>query len=879
MNDPGLDRWKAVDAIFSEALEVPLAERDAWLTLRCGDDADLCEQVRSLLDAAAFTGFLGTDAEASVVRALSTALDESAGRSGSVIGAYRLAELIGRGGMADVYAADRIDGAFRQRVAIKVQRRGLDTDDVLARFRAEREILSGLNHPNVARILDGGATDDGLPYLVMEYVDGVPITEYCENNALPLRRRLELFIQVARAVQRAHAALVVHRDIKPSNVLVTDEGEVKLLDFGIAKLLDPTALPGEAPLTRTGHRPLTPRYASPEQVRGDAITTASDIYQLGLLLYQLLTGGLPFDDLGERGRKLEDAITSTRPLRPSEYAIARAGLGDATAPLPRRLRGDLDTIVLATLRKEPERRYPSAHELAEDLRRHLEGRPISARRDSRLYRMRKFAQRNPWAGPTLVATAAGVGLYIATLSRHGREMEAQRNAARLEAEKARATQQFLVGLFQSADPFSPVPESRRDIRVSEVMEEGARRANTEFAAQPEVRGLLLGTIGDVFVGLGDPGRALELREAAFEAARSTYGVASREAATAKRKMIDPMIQLHRQRIEPGMPALLLAMDALADVRDAYGHAHPEAARTEIALAEALMFSRTQVPDTVPVGEILARHALDLLGRVDPSDVVAPDRARGLLTLTRTLSSYGLGRDADAAPVAEEAVAAFASAYGDDHPRTWSMRLWQARTVPDPVSADSLRRAAIDAFERELGPHHDVTIRALEVHAVDLNRRGAYEQATEMYRAVVERRLARGDDPDVSWYSNAMRRVGDAALPAGLAAEAEAAFRSSLETEVAAGHAGPRIAALRIRRAWALDELERPAEAIREALRARQEAGDGGASPLYECVLARVLRSGGRNAEADSVTTLATNQLAESGYPVRDFHPCWGITTS
>ncbi|NNM31416.1 MAG: serine/threonine protein kinase, partial [Gemmatimonadetes bacterium] len=409
------DRWSEIDEVFQEALELDPDAWDAFLAQRCPDDPHVLEAVRALLQAdRRATSFLDSSAEALAPDDFAEAVREGkAGRDrvGDRVGAFRVDRLLGRGGMGGVYLAERADGAFEQTVAIKLLRPGLDTRDFVGRLLAERRILSSLEHPNIARLLDGGSTDRGLPYLVLEYVDGIPITEYCRRHGCTIDQRLELFIQVARAVQYAHSNLVVHRDIKPSNILVTDEGRVKLLDFGIAKLLGPDGGRPEGPLTRTGLRPLTPDYASPEQIKGEPVTTASDVYQLGVLLYRLLTGAPPYR-VAATGGTLESAISTVRPRPPSDAVVATAKEAGHSGSSPRspsrlrkRLRGDLDTIVLKALRKEPARRYATALEMADDVRRHLDGRPITARRESRLYRTGKFLRRNAWVAPV---TAAGI---------------------------------------------------------------------------------------------------------------------------------------------------------------------------------------------------------------------------------------------------------------------------------------------------------------------------------------------------------------------------------------------------------------------------------------------------------------------------------------
>jgi hypothetical protein len=392
--------WSEVDRLFQRTLDLPAEERAAYLAEACGTDHALREAVLRLLGAVeASEGlFEGPRPEAVLAALDATARDHP---DLDRIGRYRVVRRLARGGMGTVYLAERADGSFERRAAIKLLRRGLDTEDILARFRAERQILADLEHPNIARLLDGGSTPSGRPYLVMEYVAGAPITDYCESEGLDLEARLRLFVDVADAVHHAHAHGVIHRDLKPANIFVDPRGNVKLLDFGIARLLgdDP-----ESTHTRTGQRLLTPDHASPEQVRGEAAGAASDVYQLGLLLYELLAGEPPYRLTGRSVTELERVVCREAVAPPSSRA---------PAPLRRRLRGDLDSIVLKALRKDPTSRYSSAEALALDIRRHLEGRAVVARSGARGYLLRHFARRNRVGlalagGAAVVLLAAGL---------------------------------------------------------------------------------------------------------------------------------------------------------------------------------------------------------------------------------------------------------------------------------------------------------------------------------------------------------------------------------------------------------------------------------------------------------------------------------------
>jgi WD40 repeat protein/serine/threonine protein kinase len=468
------ERLRLVLQIFEEAVDQPEAERAAFLAGRCGGDDDLRAEVEKLLASlpraeSVFRSALARDLEA-------TARSLGAEEPGRQIGEYRLIRVIATGGMGAVYLAEHTDPALRMQVALKLVRPGLESAAILQRFVSERQLLAGLNHPHIARLLGGGATADGWPYLVMEYVDGRPLDRYCAENRLSVEERIGLVRTVCSAVHYAHRNLVVHRDLKPSNILVTADGAVKLLDFGIAKVLAPDGAVGSAggapapDLTQTAFRALTPRYASPEQVRGGVITTATDVYSLGVILYQLLTGRLPHDTDGATPAELERIVCEEEVAAPSAAVEGEhAGTDPAAPPLepPRlrqRLAGDLDTIVLKALRKEPDRRYASADELSDDLRRHLEGLPVSARPDTVGYRVSRFARRNRG----LVAAAAAIALLLVTATTVSTILYRRANAARAVAEERTREAELLaytsgLAAAESAIRGNQVAEARRQL--------------------------------------------------------------------------------------------------------------------------------------------------------------------------------------------------------------------------------------------------------------------------------------------------------------------------------------------------------------------------------------------------------------------------------
>ena len=405
------ERWQQIKEILATALETPPAVREEYLNESCAEDAELRQEVELLLEreTSLDSRFLGQDVLAEVAADVLPS-DENPW-IGRRVGAYEIVEQIGAGGMGEVYRAFRADDQFRKHVALKMIRGGQDSALVVKRFRNERQILADLEHPNIARLLDGG-TVCGTPYLVMELIEGRPINKYCEEQELSVPDRLKLFVQVCSAVQYAHQHLIIHRDIKPGNILVTSEGAPKLLDFGIAKILDPHGGIGENEPTVTMFRALTPQYASPEQIKGESITTATDVYSLGVVLYELLTGQSPYGEIGTTSEQAIHSICDVEPVKPSTAARSRKP-GDALRVperLVRQLRGDLDNIVLMALRKEPERRYSSVEQFAEDIRRSLLNLPILARKDTARYRTGKFVMRHK-AG---VAAAAAVLLILIT---------------------------------------------------------------------------------------------------------------------------------------------------------------------------------------------------------------------------------------------------------------------------------------------------------------------------------------------------------------------------------------------------------------------------------------------------------------------------------
>ncbi len=510
------DRWPLIESLFERASDLPEAERDAFLDRECGHDEQMRQEVEALLRAdRAADGILDRPLERAAGAVLATpsgpadAPPAGALPPGTLIDVYRIVRELGHGGMGAVYLAERADGAYSQQVALKVVRGGLIAAALERRFLRERQILARLQHPNIARLLDGGFTRERLPYLAMEYVEGEPLTRWAESRSLGAEARLRLFLEVCEAVQYAHRQLVVHRDLKPANILVSGEGHVRLLDFGIARLLDDSAEEGEA-LTRTGFLLLTPEYAAPEQVRGDAPTTATDVYSLGAVLYELLSGKKAYEFSSHSLTEILRVLDQDIPLLAHRPDLPKA--------LQRQLSGDLETIVHRALAREPERRYPSAEALAADVRRHLEHRPVAARPDSLGYRLAKYLRRNRLAVSAAAALLIAIALGVATTIWQALE-------ARREATRAQAMSDLLYGSFGAVDPLTA---QGRTVSAREVLDAAAKRIDT--VRDPSVRIDVLRTIGELYfmVAVYEPAESLLLR--ARTEATALHGERSKERA-------------------------------------------------------------------------------------------------------------------------------------------------------------------------------------------------------------------------------------------------------------------------------------------------------------------------------------------------------------
>ncbi len=514
---------KEVEAAYKHLLSLAAAERRDYLDRLQADDPAMADRLSDLLSSEPFDDATIRDPiERSAARLSDDVDDPWAGRR---VGAYRIVERIATGGMGAVFLAERADRQFEQRVAIKVTSSQLLSDDAIRRFKTERQLLANLQHPYIAQLLDGGTTEEGLPYLVMEYVDGMPIDQHCDKLSLRVAERLALFEKTAQAVDFAHRNLVVHRDIKPSNILVTADGTPKLLDFGIAKLLEPPEAGLPIDRTQAGRRMLTLEYASPEQIRAEPVTTATDVYSLGVLLYRLLTGQSPYDLTSDSAPSVESQILDTQPAKPSSRVTSAFVSAEAISrsrstsldKLRRRLAGDLDNIVLMALRKEPERRYPSARAMVDDITRYMQHQPVLACPDSLSYRLGKSVRRNRVSVGLATFSTLVVGVLVVTYTY---QLGIERDRAELEAAKAVEVAGFMTTLFKEADPRLRGSEP---MSITDMLERGAERARQELSEQPELQASLLATIGESYHNMWDLQRARDMLQSVLPELEAKLG--------------------------------------------------------------------------------------------------------------------------------------------------------------------------------------------------------------------------------------------------------------------------------------------------------------------------------------------------------------------
>ncbi len=809
-----------IDALFALALEYEGEARAEFLANETADDPALLAELEQLLelterpapqlDPQALAGgalwqALAADLDRDGADRAAAAVNRDI--AGRIVGAWRLLRELGRGGMGTVYLAERVGGGFEQRGALKLIRGDVDSNEFLRRFAQERQILAAFNHPHIARLLDGGRDADGRPWLVMEYVEGEPLDRYCDIRRLGIEQRLALFVQIGDAVAHAHRHLVVHRDLKPSNIVVTADGQVKLLDFGIAKVLSDTGLPA-APVTHTVARVFTPEYATPEQVHGEPTTTAADVYQLGLLLYELLTGKRAQLLSTTSTAELERVICRLEPVRPSVRVTdsdddACAARGSSRRALRRRLRGDLDNIVLKALRKAPERRYASAAELVEDIQRWQRGRPVRARAETVGYRVEKFVRRHPFG---VVGSALALALLVAyaiTVTLQSRTIAHERDRAEAEADKARQVQALVLRLFEGADPLQ---SGGAELTARELLDRGWSGIEDELRDQPGVRAELLDTVGEAYRQLGQYERAEPMLEEALRLAESEGAAAPVRLARAQRGLgrlrsdqgdFDASGRLLREALEGyrrawGEPSAEVATslgdlgfmltraadypaaerahrDALAMRRRLFGEEHPDVADSLVKLGMTL---RNQ--GNYAAAEPLLSEALALRRRLLPA--THPYLAHNLsdLALLRT----DLGEYDSAEALYRESLALTARAHGERHPHVATVmnnlaRLLQTRG--ELQQAQALLEQSLAIRRAGLGErHHTVAMNLNDLGQV-LAERGDVEGAKARYGEALATYA-----PDHPWRAATVLNLGKLADSRGDLAEAERLYRQALD---------------------------------------------------------------------------------------------------
>jgi eukaryotic-like serine/threonine-protein kinase len=696
------DRFRRVDAIFDAVLDEPAETQEEFIARACGHDAAMRAEVLGLLRAfRASDGFL----ESPAVRLSDMLAEPPASAVPERLGAFRIVREIGRGGMGAVYLGERDDGQFEQRVALKLIHRS--TPGIVQRFMTERRILARLEHPAIARLIDGGVTHAGLPWFAMELVEGEPVDRYCARHGLGVARRLELFTAVCDAVSFAHTHLVIHRDLKPSNILVTAAGQVKLLDFGIATLLQADAATPDT-VAHTELIALTPEFAAPEQVMGQPVSTATDVYALGVLLYLLLTDERPYDVRGRSLPEIQRLICADDPPAPS--VTARAGLRS-------RLRGDLDVIVMKALRKDPAQRYASVQELSDDIRRHLSGHPVQARALTFTYRARRFARRHRWSLAAAAVFAALLSTYAITLTVQQARIRRALDEARTGAQRAEQVTDFMLGLFEASEQGQAFADT---LTARRLLGRGLAQAR-ELQGRPEVRAQMLDAVGQLHMQLGEYDRAravfdeaLALRRMVLRDGHVDIGASLANVAAAAHRTGDYE------------SALRLRREALVIRRRELGSTHSATLETLYWHAHALHESGAPEEATPFFDEWIRA-----VSAAPPE--VTPSRATQYLNLGQMLVYRG--EHARAERFLTQALQMRRILYGDRHAgvaRATSTLAAMHLAAGRLDLAERLERESVTIM-RALHPDgHPDLASALRNHAVALHRLGRWADAEQLY---------------------------------------------------------------------------------------------------------------------------------------------------
>lgn len=814
MKLPDEQQWRVLNELLDDLLALDPAARKHRLESLAREQPELMKPLRRLLASAGRTDTL----DAVLGHALNFLADQEGMPEQRRLGPWQLNSELGRGGMAQVFFAERADGAFEQKVALKLIWPGMAGPNVLARFEQERQILASLDDTRIARLIDGGVAEDGRPWLAMEYVEGVPVDRYCDEHRLDIEARLKLFCEIAAAISAAHRRLVVHRDIKPANVLVTAEGQVKLLDFGIAKLLDAEAMPHAAPETRHAERLLTPEYASPEQLTESPITTASDVYQLGALLFQLLSGEPPHRRKGLSTAEFENRVLTEDPPHPSARV---RGLGNGGAEsaararrltrkaLIRRLRGDLDAIVMTAMDRAPERRYRSVEQMIADVERHLHGQPVQARRPTIGYRAGRFLRRHMWITAAVTAFVLLVFAYAGTVTYQAGQLATERDQVRLQAARAERVRDFLVGIFDAADPFGP---GHGKINTQDLLEMSVERIRGELADEPEVRAELLGVLGHIYLQYSQPAQAepllaeaLQIRNSLHQQdhpdlARAIYlyaaylthmGDYTRAEREARRALAMRESLLGRDHVDYLMS--LGQVTVIMMYAGRYLEAEPAAWET-LSLRRQIGYSEDVALSLNVMGIILTglgryQEAEELYreGIAIRESLYQPHQA-AMATIPHNLAVNLMrqGRFEEAESLLRDALALRRDAHPEGHPRiayTLDNLGRVTRLLGRPDEAEKHHREALE-IRRRFGLH-DHRNRARGLHALGrlAQDRGEVEQAESLYLEALEQFKAHNLECHPS-AANTRIALGWMWLRQGRVSEAEPLFEEALDIHLA-----------------------------------------------------------------------------------------------
>ncbi len=848
------ERWLRLQEIFASAVDLPSDQQKQFVADACGDDDELRQEIVAMLrcDTAPENGPLTNALDAAID---ATTTDRRQALIGTVVGSYRLVSILGHGGAGSVYLAERSDRQYSAQVAVKIVESAALHPDMSLRFRAERQILASLNHPNIARLVDAGETEKGLPFLVMEYVHGEPVDRFCDSHKLSIEARLELFLQICSAVQYAHQNLVVHRDLKPANILVTGDGIPKLLDFGIAKLLDTSPVVTQSlALTRMNDRLLTPEYASPEQILGRPVTTASDVYALGIVLYELLTGRRPYSVAATSQLELERSICVTDPPRPSAIVrkpieiegkapVAAASLaasrGLTAEKLERSLSGDIDAIVMRALRKEAVHRYGSVDQLATDLRRYLSNEPVVARQGNWAYYSQRFIRRHAFG---VAASAVGIGflaVFAVMTSIQAQRIADERDRATQEGQRAEQVSNFMLDVFAAADPFV---SQGKEVTARELLDQASRRISGDLNQQPEVRARLLEAIGRSYRRQGQFDRAVVYLEDSVRLRRQTPAPASSGLAITLTELAITLKELGRfeesersfndavsilQGLgEDRTPATAELLSGLGQMEIQQGNVEKAqeyfekaaalmsenfgAQSTEVAAVLSDLMSVKLWQNDLESAEKMARQVVNIY-RVSVPEL-HPDRVMAEYLLGDILTRRG--RIDEAGNLLEKALEAQRILYGDTSPRTAATldALGLTRLAQNRMEeAEKLAREAASSSEKAYGENHFMTGYYHSMLGAALIRRGKLAEAeTSLRRAltIFETSLP----ADHQYVASAEHYLGEVMLATNRLTDAESLLTAAMNRWRRAGAPEARIARSASALGEVLFKLNRPKEA-------------------------------------------------------------------